>query len=130
LIGAALLVFLVKKWWQRNRFLKTLRMARISVDELYQLLQQGQAPTIVDVRSALSKGEGRIPGAVTMSIDDTLLPALDILHDSEVIVYCACPNEASAARLAKRLMQRGYSRVRPLTGGIDAWVAAGYPIEP
>jgi rhodanese-related sulfurtransferase len=44
----------------------------------------------------------------------------------EVIVYCACPNEASAALVAKRLMQQGFKRVRPLAGGIDAWVAAGY----
>jgi len=49
--------------------------------------------------------------------------------DTEVIVYCACPNEASAARVAKKLMERGYRRVRPLTGGIDAWVAAGYNID-
>jgi rhodanese-related sulfurtransferase len=46
-----------------------------------------------------------------------------------VIVYCACPNEASAALIAKRLIQQGYSRVRPLQGGIDAWIAAGYAVE-
>jgi rhodanese-related sulfurtransferase len=46
-----------------------------------------------------------------------------------VIVYCACPNEASAARVAKLLKQRGYTRVRPLLGGMDAWVGAGYAIE-
>jgi len=47
----------------------------------------------------------------------------------EVIVYCACPNEASAAVVAKQLMRAGFKRVRPLAGGIEAWVEQGYPVE-
>jgi rhodanese-related sulfurtransferase len=27
------------------------------------------------------------------------------------------------------LMDRGFVRVRPLTGGLDAWSAAGYEVE-
>jgi rhodanese-related sulfurtransferase len=45
------------------------------------------------------------------------------------IVYCACPNEASAALVAKKLMRAGFRRVRPLAGGIDAWVERGYALE-
>jgi membrane protein DedA with SNARE-associated domain len=48
---------------------------------------------------------------------------------SDIVLYCTCPNEASAAQVAKLLMDRGYRRVRPLQGGLDAWVAAGYRIE-
>lgn len=128
LIGIALLAFIARKWWQRDRFLKSLYMARISVDELHQLLQQGITPTIIDVRPPLSQDEGRIPGAMTMSVED-LTPLPDTTYDGEVVVYCSCPNEASAARVAKQLMQMGYSHVRPLTGGIDAWIAAGYSVE-
>ncbi|MDB5764726.1 MAG: sulfurtransferase [Herminiimonas sp.] len=84
---------------------------------------------IVDVRSPLSRETGRIPGAVMFSFDDLGDPSLDKLIDGEVIVYCACPNEASAAVVAKKLMRLGYARVRPLAGGIDAWIAAGYSVE-
>ena len=55
---------------------------------------------------------------------------LAVEPESEVIVYCACPNEYTAAALAKVLLQHGFKRVRPLLGGIDAWIAAGYAIEP
>jgi rhodanese-related sulfurtransferase len=50
-------------------------------------------------------------------------------HDRDIILYCTCPNEASAAKAAKLLMTRGYRRVRPLHGGLDAWIAAGYAVE-
>jgi len=129
LIVAAFAAFIATKWWQRKRFFKSLRMARISVDELNQLLEQGQTPAIIDVRSALSQQSGRIPGAAIVSMEDMHAFALDVPSDGEVIVYCACPNEASAARVAKLLMQKGYSKVRPLAGGIDAWIAAGHTLE-
>jgi rhodanese-related sulfurtransferase len=127
LIGFA--IFVANKWWQRRRFRKSLEMARISVGELDQLLRDGERPTIVDVRSPASQQAGRIPGALTISHHDIQTFAFDAPIGGEVIVYCACPNEASAALVAKQLMQRGYQRVRPLTGGIDAWVAAGYSVE-
>ncbi|MBI4190883.1 MAG: sulfurtransferase, partial [Betaproteobacteria bacterium] len=38
-------------------------------------------------------------------------------------------NEASAARVARLLIDRGYTRVRPLHGGLDAWVEAGFTAE-
>lgn len=123
-------LFILAKWWQRYRFYRELRMARISVRELQDLIERGQQPAILDVRSAVSQErDGRIPGALPVS--DTSLDAqlTGVAANGEVIVYCACPNEASAARIAKLLMQRGFTRVRPLHGGIDAWIAAGLGVE-
>ncbi len=31
--------------------------------------------------------------------------------------------------MARALIERGFKNVRPLTGGFDAWVAAGFSIE-
>ena len=129
LIAAALALFILNRWWQRRQFIRSLRMARISVAELHDLHLLGSEPVVVDVRSALAQSEGRIPGALAIPVDEISKAALDLPADSEVIVYCACPNEASAAKVAKLLMNKGYKRVRPLTGGIDAWVAAGHRLE-
>lgn len=129
LVAVAFAVYLAKKWWQRYMFLKDLRMARITVEELDQLLKQENPPTVIDVRSGLAQQQGRIPGAMVLSDDDISALVINTELNSEVIIYCACPNEASAARLAKKLMERGYTRVRPLTGGIDAWVAAGFTLD-
>jgi membrane protein DedA with SNARE-associated domain/rhodanese-related sulfurtransferase len=129
LIGGGFLIFIARKWWQRKRFIASLRMARISVQELDQLFKEGLEPTVVDVRSSLSQQGGRIPGAQMVFSKDIGSFELNAAIDSEIIVYCACPNEASAAQVAKQLMARGYHKVRPLAGGIDAWVAAGYAID-
>jgi len=65
-------------------------MARISVDDLYRMMQGGQDPLVVDVRSegARSLDPRRIPGAVTIDIDklDEMLPQLPAQRD--IILYC------------------------------------------
>jgi membrane protein DedA with SNARE-associated domain/rhodanese-related sulfurtransferase len=130
--GALLLLgaYIAFKWWQRRRFYKLLRMARISVAELYELMQAGGAPVIIDVRSNTARAlePDRIPGAVHMSLQDAGAGLQDLPRDREIILYCTCPSEASAARVAKILMNHGFKRVRPLQGGLDAWRAAGYAV--
>jgi len=53
----------------------------------------------------------------------------ELPRDGEIILYCTCPNEASAARIAKSLMNRGFIHVRPLLGGFDAWIEAGLSVD-
>jgi membrane protein DedA with SNARE-associated domain/rhodanese-related sulfurtransferase len=129
LIVVALACYVFAKWWQRWRFMQQLRMDRISVDELRALIAEGRAPVILDVRPALHRNDGVIPGAVPIDVDDSVPITVTLLQDSEVVLYCACPNEASAALVARRLLKNGFKKVRPLHGGIDAWVAAGHAVE-
>jgi len=131
LLGAVLAAYIALKWWERQRFYRALRLARITVDELRDLIQRGKQPVVVDVRSPVArKSDARfIPGALLMSTDeiDERLRALP--KDRDIVFYCSCPNEASAAVVAKRLIELGYTRVRPLAGGLDAWIAAGLDVE-
>lgn len=123
-----LAAFLAFKYWRRRLFFRELRMGRISVAELARLLAAGERPTIVDARSTPSRvRDGMIPGAVAFeALGQTESP---VPTAGEVIVYCACPNEATAARVAKQLIAKGFRRVRPLEGGIHAWADAGYELR-
>jgi rhodanese-related sulfurtransferase len=120
------LVFLVAaylgfKLWRRQMLLRELRMTRITVAELRQKLDAGESPLIFDLRANPGGSEELIiPGAIRISMDE-LGKNADIPRDRDIIVYCACPNEVSAARVALKLRQKGFTRVRPLKGGIDAW---------
>jgi membrane protein DedA with SNARE-associated domain/rhodanese-related sulfurtransferase len=130
-IAGAFVLYIVAKWWQRELFIWQLRMDRVDVDELRALMGAERAAKVIDVRSPMSQAlTGRIPGAITVDPKNMRVDLLAIEPESEVIVYCACPNEYTAAKVAKALLQHGFKRVRPLQGGIDAWIAAGHQVEP
>lgn len=131
LIALLAALYVAGRWLQRWRFRKMLEMVRISPDELHTLIESGAAPVIIDVRADSSRQSQpqRIPGAMLydMSSQDNHIEIDG--PDREIIIYCACPNEASAVMVARTLMSRGFKRVRPLHGGIDAWVERGYGVE-
>jgi len=94
------------------------------------LLDANEIGVILDVRSTLSQqASGRIPGARRVDIKKITEGLDGVPTDGEVVVYCACPNEASAVKVAEKLRSAGFKRVRPLHGGIDAWIAAGLEVE-
>jgi rhodanese-related sulfurtransferase len=70
-----------------------------------------------------------IPGALSASPEDFDSIMAVSRTGRKVVVYCACPNEASAAIVAKRLKQAGMKAIHLLLGGIDAWIAAGLPLD-
>ena len=45
------------------------------------------------------------------------------------MVYCVCPNEATAKHIVQQLKVKGFRNVRPLKGGLDAWEKKGFPVE-
>ncbi|HEY2685542.1 MAG TPA: DedA family protein/thiosulfate sulfurtransferase GlpE [Steroidobacteraceae bacterium] len=128
---AALAAYIAYKAIDRARFFHALRMARINVTDLHQLIKQGGAPVIIDVRSTTARAlEPRwIPGALHVPLDDVGRHVKSLPKDRDIVLYCTCPSEASAARVARVLMNHGFKRVRPLFGGLDAWLAAGFAVE-
>jgi len=124
-------LYIAGKWWRRRSLLVALRMARITVRELHDAMTDGKAPLIVDVRSQTSRRlDGRIlPGALLADLDSVDQALHDVPLDQELVIYCNCPNEATSASAARALMAKGYRHVRPLQGGLDAWGAAGYPVQ-
>lgn len=129
LIALAAGGYALYKWRQRVRFNARLRMDRISVESLAELMQAENRPVIVDVRFEMARVEGRIPGAITVTTEVWPTELQSTPQDAVIVVYCACPNDVGAALVAIRLMQRGYRNVRPLEGGIDAWRAAGRALQ-
>jgi membrane protein DedA with SNARE-associated domain len=90
LLGCALAAFVAIKWWQRRRFYKTLRMARISVEELRRLIDDGVGPLVVDVRTpgARASDPRRIPGAAVLEAADLEARLAELPRDREIILYC------------------------------------------
>ncbi|HEY5862827.1 MAG TPA: DedA family protein/thiosulfate sulfurtransferase GlpE [Casimicrobiaceae bacterium] len=128
-VGVVFALYLGYKAWQRWRLSRYVDSALISIDELRERLSQDPRPFLIDIGSNLShQSRPHIPGAALLDLDQ-VANASDFPVDREIIVYCNCPNEASAKRAAQILLKKGLKRVRPLAGGLDAWVAAGHDVE-
>lgn len=118
------------KYFQRRRFLRSLRIARITPDELKEKLDRGEEILILDVRSAAEVEEtGKLRGALRFDLKSPEGNYPQVPREREVVLYCSCPNEASAAKAALLLREHGVQRVRPLEGGYDAWRLRGYPMD-
>jgi membrane protein DedA with SNARE-associated domain/rhodanese-related sulfurtransferase len=130
LLTGLLALYIGYRAWHRHALLKSMETLRIEVDELYALMQGEAAPVLLDIRApgCRTLEPYAIPGA--REVDDRRIDAIveALPHDRKIVIYCACPNEVSAAVLATRLRQRHYEDVVPLRGGLDAWRAAGYAV--
>ena len=118
------------KYWQRQRLLRELRTARITVAELRQKLEAGEAPVILDLRSdaELELDPTIISGAIHLGANEIANRHHEFPRDRDIVVYCSCPNEVTSARVALLLQRQGFTRVRPLLGGIEAWRKQNYPM--
>ncbi|MEP6677804.1 MAG: VTT domain-containing protein [Betaproteobacteria bacterium] len=128
-VGAIFALYVALKAAQRWRLSRYVDSALITIDELREQLQQDPRPFVIDIGSQLAQqSRPHIPGAAMLDLDQ-IASATDFPTDREIVVYCNCPSEASAKRAAQILLRRGWKRVRPLAGGLDAWVAAGHAVE-
>lgn len=129
-IGCLFAIYIAWKAQQRWRMARFVHAARITVDDLKARIAAKRAPFLVDVGSKLAhRSRPHIVGAVLMDLDDIERDVAIFPRDREIVFYCACPNEASARRAAQILLGKGFREVRPLIGGLDAWMAAGHPVN-
>ncbi|GAB3447133.1 DedA family protein/thiosulfate sulfurtransferase GlpE [Massilia solisilvae] len=119
-----LALFMLYKYAERRRVRREMAVPRIDIEELRALIDGGHDPVIIDARGTTARQlEAAIPGALVY-LDhepDKLMATLD--HDRHIVVYCSCPNDVTAAQVAKEFLTKGFHRARPLQGGLDAWNA-------
>ncbi|HSP42166.1 MAG TPA: rhodanese-like domain-containing protein, partial [Luteolibacter sp.] len=96
-------------------------MQTITTTELRALLADGFQGLLIDVREPHEHAMARIEGARLIPLG-TLMEHIESLpNDRDIIVHCKMGMRS--ARACEMLMARGFSRVKNVTGGIDAWLA-------
>ncbi len=90
-IGAALIGYVVLKYLRRWIFLRRLRIARISPEDLRRKLEAGEDVAILDLRSALDVAAVpyAIPGSRWIAAEDLDDRLSDIPRDRELVLYCS-----------------------------------------
>lgn len=129
--AAIFITFVLYRWVRRLQFRRWLAQMRVSPQQLDEMMRSSDPPLIFDVRprAVRDREAYRIAGAYPLDLDspDQLDP--DLIK-RPIVVYCVCPNEATAKRIVGKLHRKQIHHVRALKGGLDAWEKHGYPVEP
>ena len=131
LLVLGILGFFVARIIRRRMVLKKLVAARLEPEELKRQLDAGEPVYIVDLRHPLEllPDPFTLPGALHFSPDALAARHLEIPRDRDIVLFCTCPSEATAAKTAMTLHKLGIERVRPLRGGYDEWKRLGFPLD-
>ena len=131
IIVTAFAGYILVKYGRRRLFLRKLRTAPVSPEALKRRLDAGDDVTIIDLRTALDVAATpyAIPGSRWLAADAIDEHEVELLRSRDVVLYCASPNDTASARVALQLKHKGISRVRPLEGGLAAWMALNLPVR-
>lgn len=134
--SGAILLLAIAGWFvariiRRRRVLKQLVQSRLEPDDLKAQLDAGEEVYIVDLRHPLElvAEPFTLPKAMHFSPDALASRHGEIPRDRDVVLFCTCPSEATAAKTALTLHKLGIERVRPLRGGYDEWKRLGFPLD-
>lgn len=130
LVVTALVGWLSYKYYRRQKFIRQLRIDRITPEELKRKMDAGEEVVIVDLRGSLDfeAEPAMIPGAVHLDYADLEEVSDELAKAAEVVLYCNCPNEVTSAKMALMLRRKGVQRIRPLQNGLNGWRDLGYPV--
>ena len=81
---------------------------------------------ILDVRTSEEWNQGHIPSSILIPLDQLPGRLSEVPRDRDVVVVCR--TGVRSAQGLQILQQAGFTRAASMTGGMDAWQAAGYPV--
>jgi rhodanese-related sulfurtransferase len=117
---------------KRLRDQREMEKHSISAEELHALLASDQEVLLFDVRQPLDllAHPEMIPKAERIAPNEVLERPTLIPKDKDAVVYCTCPSDKTSRMVLRRAFTLGLFRIKFLKGGLAAWKAKGYPIEP
>lgn len=98
----------------------------ISPARAAELVRESDAQ-LIDVRTPEEVEAGHIEGSLHIELEQLPAQAAEIERERPVVFYCRSGSRSALA--AQAFAASGYS-AHNLTGGLEAWVKDGLPIEP
>ncbi len=95
---------------------------RLTVRQVTEKIAAGEALRFIDLRPQGARQEvPGIPGSLPLSMEELIAGHHDLPRDRDLVLYCACPQDAASVQGAWKLRKMGFTRVWALAGGIEAW---------
>ena len=131
-ICVAVLCVLIAIWIKRMRDRRVIERHSITPEALHSLLASNQEVLLFDVRQPLDllADSEIIPGAKRIPPREILENPSLISKEMESVAYCTCPGDKTSRTITHRALAMHFYRVKFLKGGLAAWKAKGYPVEP
>jgi rhodanese-related sulfurtransferase len=131
-ICLAVLCPLIIMWIKRTRERRVVEQHSITPEALHALLVSNQDVLLFDVRQPLDllTDTEIIPGAKRIPPREILENPSLIPKEKDSVAYCTCPGDKSSRAVTYRALAMHFHRVKFLKGGLAAWKAKGYPVEP
>jgi membrane protein DedA with SNARE-associated domain/rhodanese-related sulfurtransferase len=131
LVGAAL-VFLLYRLYQRRRERRRLAQATAAASRGSAGRRRRIAPPrVLDARPEALAFDMPLRTPGTLALDPHSPEQIDgALRAYDTVIYCICPDSATAFDVTQHMRSNGYTRIRALRGGLDAWQRRGFPVEP
>ena len=126
-----LLIFARIKRKKRDRKIE-LEKHSLTAEELHSLLASQPELLVFDVRQPLDllAYPEVIPGARRVPPKEVLEKPSLIPKEKDAVIYCTCPGEKTSREVLDQALALHFSRIKFLKGGLAAWKANGYPVEP
>jgi rhodanese-related sulfurtransferase len=117
---------------RRSRARHEIEQYSITPEGLQALFASNQDVLLFDVRLPLDLlvSSEIIPGAKRLAPKEVLENPSLIPKDKDSIIYCTCPSDETSRTILHRTLAMGFSRIKFLKGGLAAWKASGFPVEP
>jgi len=133
-ICVAVLCLLIVIWRiKRTRDRHEMEQHSITPEALHTLLvASNQEVLLFDVRLPLDllANTEIIPGAKRIPPKEVLQNPSLIPKEKDSVVYCTCPGDKTSRAVSHRARAMHFLRIKFLKGGLAAWKAKGYPVEP
>ncbi|HZW95431.1 MAG TPA: rhodanese-like domain-containing protein [Candidatus Eremiobacteraceae bacterium] len=131
-VCVAFLCVVMFVWSKRTRDQNELARHSITAEDLHLLLASNRDTLLFDVRQPLDllAYSEVIPGARRVPPQEVLDGTSVIPKDKETVVYCTCPGEKTSREVLRQALSLHFSNIKFLKGGLAAWKAKGYPVEP
>ena len=104
---------------------KTTLSVEITPAQAYAKFQQGAF--FLDVRGQAEWDQFHIAGSSLIPLDQLQNRLGELSKDKDIVVICLSGHRSLSGIAI--LQQTGFKRVSCLTGGLQAWTAAGYPVQ-
>src|SRR5262245_5976606 len=128
----AALSLLIVIWMRRTQARREMEQHSITPEALHALLASGKKVLLFDVRQPLDllAHSEIIPGARRIPPKELLEKPSLIPKEKDSVVYCTCPGDKTSRVVSDRARAMHFFRIKFLKGGLEAWKAKGYPVEP